>query len=69
MRLETLFRAVAVSPVSAGELALYAGTGDPVAFNNDAELLAKGRYACYMRDANELVGYEADPSIKAPIAV
>ncbi len=35
------------------------GTGDPVAFNNDAELLAKGRYACYMRDANELVGYEA----------
>jgi hypothetical protein len=35
------------------------GTGDPVAFNNDAELLAKGRYVCYMRDANELVGYEA----------
>lgn len=35
------------------------GTGDPVAFNNDAELLAKGRYVCYMRDVNELVGYEA----------
>ena len=35
------------------------GTGDTQAFNNDAELLAKGRYVCYMRDANELVGYEA----------
>lgn len=35
------------------------GTHDPLAFSNDAELLAKGRYVCYMRDANELVGYEA----------
>lgn len=35
------------------------GTGDPLAFNNDGELLAKGRYVCYMREANDLVGYEA----------
>ncbi|WP_131815186.1 hypothetical protein [Mycolicibacterium holsaticum] len=35
------------------------GSGDPVAFNSDGELLDKGRYVCYMRDANELVGYEA----------
>lgn len=35
------------------------GTGDPLAFNNDAELLAKGRYVCYMRDVNNLVGQQA----------
>lgn len=35
------------------------GTGDPLAFNNDAELLAKGRYVCYMRDTNNLVGQQA----------
>ncbi len=35
------------------------GSGDPAAFKSDGELLDKGRYVCYMRDANELVGYEA----------
>lgn len=32
---------------------------DPVAFTSDGELLDKGRYVCYMRDVNHLVGYEA----------
>lgn len=35
------------------------GSGDPAAFVSDGELLDKGRYVCYMRDANDLVGYEA----------
>lgn len=35
------------------------GSRDPAAFNSDGELLDKGRYVCYMREANELVGYEA----------
>ncbi|MGV0794494.1 hypothetical protein [Mycolicibacterium sp. XJ1819] len=35
------------------------GSGDPVAFTNDGELLDKGWYVCHMREANELVGYEA----------
>lgn len=35
------------------------GSRDPAAFNSDGELLDKGRYVCYMRDANDLVGYEA----------
>ena len=35
------------------------GSRDPAAFNSDGELLDKGRYVCYMRDVNDLVGYEA----------
>ena len=35
------------------------GSRDPAAFTSDGELLDKGRYVCYMRDANDLVGYEA----------
>ena len=35
------------------------GSGDPTAFNSDGEQLDKGRYACYQRDVNGLVGFEA----------
>jgi hypothetical protein len=44
--LDHLRRVLAVAPV-------------PEGFNNDGELLDKGRYACDMRDDAGLVGYEA----------
>lgn len=35
------------------------GSGDPVAFNSDGELLDQGRYVCMKRDTVGQVGYEA----------
>jgi hypothetical protein len=32
------------------------GSGDPIAFNSDGELLDRGRFACYERDVVGLVG-------------
>ncbi len=56
MRLETLFRAVAVSPVSAGELALYAGTGDPLVAN--AVLAVTKARTAYVADLLSNIGFD-----------
>lgn len=32
---------------------------DPLAFNGDGDLLDRGRYACFMRDSNGMVGFMA----------
>ena len=55
-RLEALFRAVALSPISSGELGLYAGTRDPLV--GKAVLAVTQARTAYVSDLLGLLGFD-----------